>query len=271
MPPFSPLTFPAMPGGADRLAPALGRSRAGPLRTPVQAAVAEQVPPADALSAVAYRPEGRNVAGLVVVVGFHVLLGWALVNGLARSVIEVIKAPLETRLIEEIKPPPPPPLEAPPPRPKLAPPPPAYVPPPEVRVAPPPTPAPTITAQQVEPPPPAPVVIEPPAPPAAAPVAAAPVGKPARIDVSTCEKPEYPSAAARASATGTTKIRFTVDAAGAVSKSDIERSSGGLRENKLLDRAAVTALSRCKFTPGTDASGAPVGGFAIVDYVWRLD
>ena len=38
-----------------------------------------------------------------------ILLGWALMNGLARTVIEVIKGPIETKIIEEAKPPPPPP------------------------------------------------------------------------------------------------------------------------------------------------------------------
>lgn len=51
----------------------------------------------------------KHLVGLGVVVLMHILLGWALVSGLARKVVEVIKAPIETKIIEEVKPPPPPP------------------------------------------------------------------------------------------------------------------------------------------------------------------
>lgn len=116
----------------------------------------------------------RRSTGLAVVVGIHVVVGWALASGLAREAVEIIKKPIEMSIIPEVVKPPPPP---PPPKvekikeiPKVdtPPPPPAYVPPPEVvPVA--PAPAPVITAVQPEPPK-EPVVIAPPAPPAPAPV-----------------------------------------------------------------------------------------------------
>src|SRR5215468_1652011 len=87
-----------------------------------------------------------------MVVGLHLLLGWALVTGLARKVVEVIKAPIETKIIEEIKKPPP--DAPPPPPPKLAPPPPPFIPPPEINIQVPITQvAPTITTQSTTPPP----------------------------------------------------------------------------------------------------------------------
>ncbi|HRH89942.1 MAG TPA: energy transducer TonB, partial [Rubrivivax sp.] len=95
------------------------------------------------------RNPGKHVVGLSVVVALHVVLGALLVLGLSRKVIEVVKAPIETKIIEEVKPPPPPPPDTLPPPPKLAPPPPSFVPPPEVQVAPPPTPAPTIATTPV--------------------------------------------------------------------------------------------------------------------------
>jgi protein TonB len=215
----------------------------------------------------------KHVVGIGAVLLMHLLLGYALVTGLARKVVEVIKAPIETKIIEEVKPPPPPPENLPPP-PKFAPPPPSYMPPPEVVIAPPPVPAPTITTTP-EPPPPAPVTIAPPpapvTPPAPPVVAAAPVAKPAVIDVSTCTKPSYPPAAIRAEATGITKIRFTVDGTGKMIKADVEKSSGPTREHRLLDRTAVEALSQCRFKPGTDDHGRPVGAFSIVEYVWKLE
>ena len=87
--------------------------------------------------------------------------------------------------------------------------------------------------------------------------------------VSACIK--YPAAALRAEATGTSKIRFTVDATGAVSKAEIERSAGPSREHRLLDRAAIDALSKCRFKPGTDEAGKPVGAVTPVEYVWKLE
>lgn len=111
-------------------------------------------------------------------------------------------------------------------------------------------------------------MIAPPAPPAA-PRA---LGTPARIDVSSCEKPEYPRSALRAEVTGTTRIRFTIDASGRVAKAEIDRPSGPTREHRSLDAAAVEVLSRCPFKPGTDTEGQPVGGaVATVEYVWKLE
>ncbi len=136
----------------------------------------------------------RSATGLVVVVGLHIVIGYALVSGLARDIVKVIKKPLDAAVIQEVKLPPPPP----PPKvvkveqaPKVkAPPPPAYVPPPEV-VA--PVSAPVIAASTPTPPP-EPAVIAPPAPPA--PVAPP---KPQRMDIAascpTQVRPEVPRGA----------------------------------------------------------------------------
>ena len=227
------------------------------------------------------RNPGKHPIGLIVVAVLHIILGWALVNGLGRKIVEVIKAPIETKIIDEVKPPPPPPPDNLPPPPKVAlPPPPSFMPPPEVQVAQPQL-APAITVTR-EAPPPAPVTLSPVAPapaPAPAPGPAAPAAPPApkpqavaaRIDVSSCDKPEYPAAALRADASGTTKIRFTVDASGTVSKAEIERAAGVSREHRLLDRAAVDALSKCRFKPGSDEQGKPVGGTTVVEYVWKTE
>jgi protein TonB len=118
--------------------------------------------------------------GIGFVIAFHAFIVWALVSGLARKVVDVVRAPIETKVIEEIKKPPPPPEVVVPPPPKLEAPPPPYIPPPEVQIATPPPPAPTITAVTPTPPP-APVAIAPvtpPAPPAPAPPPAAPAPPP---------------------------------------------------------------------------------------------
>ena len=216
----------------------------------------------------------KHMVGLGVVLLMHILLGYALLNGLARKVVEVVKGPIETKIIEEVKPPPPPPPENLPPPPKLPPPPPAYMPPPEIKIETPPPPAPTITVQTTPPPPAPPVTIappptpEPPAPAPPAPVAA----RPAIGDVTACapRAEDYPPPAIRAEATGTTRVRFTIDAAGKLTKAEVAKSAGSSREHRLLDRVAIDKLSTCKFTPGIDANGKPTGGSFDVEYVWKL-
>lgn len=96
----------------------------------------------------------RHAWGLGTVVLLHVLVIYALVNGLARQAIDVARVPVVARLIEEVAPPPPPPS----PQPaavvapvKRPPPPPVVVPPPEVAVAPPLQVAPSITAAPLAP------------------------------------------------------------------------------------------------------------------------
>ncbi len=220
------------------------------------------------------RAPGRHAVGFGVVLAIHLVIGWAMVTGLAQRMVEVIKSPLETKIIEEVKPPPPPPPENLPPPPKFAPPPPSFVPPPEVNVNPPPTAAPTITTTQVAPPPvtvtvapPAPIA--PPAPPAPPKVAA----RPAISNVQACAptSDDYPSAATRAEATGTTRIRFTIGADGKMNASEVVRSAGSSREHKMLDRVAMAKLSECTFRAGADENGRPVGASFEVEYVWKLN
>src|SRR2546427_1357634 len=92
------------------------------------------------------KTSSRPLVALVAVGIFHVLLIYALMHGLARKIVEVVRAPLETKIIEEIKRPPPEQQPPPPPPPKLATPPPPFIPPPEVQIQVPVQPAPTITA-----------------------------------------------------------------------------------------------------------------------------
>ncbi len=121
------------------------------------------------------RDPARHMVGITFVVLLHALIIYALMTGLGRKMVEVIKKPLDAKIIEEIKAPPPPP---PPPkivqqaRPQAEAQP--YVPPPDIPVQSAPSDAPTITAVTVEPPketyviapPPPPAVVAPPAPPA---------------------------------------------------------------------------------------------------------
>jgi len=84
-------------------------------------------------------------------------------------------------------------------------------------------------------------------------------------------RPAYPAAAQRAGTTGTTRIRFSVDAMGRISGSQIVQSSGPARENRLMDKAAADALAQCPVQVGTDELGRPTGTTTDVTYVWSLN
>jgi protein TonB len=209
---------------------------------------------------------GRRLTGLVVVLVFHAALGYALVTGLARKIVEVVTQPLETKIIEEVKPLPPdkPP---PPPPPKLAAPPPPYIPPPEVHVQVPQSAQTAAISAVTSAKPPAPVAapgqrFAPPAPVVArAPVHTAPV-----VDAKACDKPEYPPAALRAQETGIVLLAFLIDVDGTAIESRIERSAGSRR----LDEAARKALVLCKFKPAT-TDGKPERAWAKIEYEWKID
>ena len=174
----------------------------------------------------------RHIVGMTVVVLFHVLVVYALVTGLAKRVVDVIRAPIETKVIEEIKRPPPPPEVVLPPPPKLEAPPPPFIPPPEIQIATPPPPAPTITAT-TPPPPPAPVVIAPAPPPVVA-AAPAPVAPPAPVSAGVvCSNYQsvmgdvaYPREAQRAGIEkGEALIQFTLSPTGEVKDIKVIRAS----------------------------------------------
>lgn len=120
-----------------------------------------------------YRFEPRNASrrlkGIIIVVVLHALIGYALVSGLARKGLNLIKKPLEAVVIQDVIIPPPPPPPPPPKKieklpeaPKVEAPPPPFVPTPEV--------APQVIStapviQSVAKLPPTPAVITPPPPP----------------------------------------------------------------------------------------------------------
>ena len=58
------------------------------------------------------RDPTRHLIGITFVIVLHALILWAMVSGLARKAVEVIKKPITATIIEEIKAPPPPPPAA---------------------------------------------------------------------------------------------------------------------------------------------------------------
>ena len=88
---------------------------------------------------------------------------------------------------------------------------------------------------------------------------------PASFDAKNC-KAEYPKASLMNEEQGTVSMSFLVKADGSVSASKLDKTSGF----KNLDKAAIKALSACKFKPGTK-DGAPAETWTKVDYAWKLD
>jgi protein TonB len=181
----------------------------------------------------------RHAVGIVFVVAVHAFVIYALMSGLARQALMIVKKPLETTIIEEVKPPPPPPKKIEPP--KAPPPPPAFVPPPD-------TPT-TATSSEfaissvtqtapVAAPPPVPQVVAPPAPPPKPAVrrGITPVSK---------EDPVYPKAAIRAGVEkGRVVARVMIDEKGNVYDVIIVSAD----PPRHFDRAVVDALRQWRFT-----------------------
>ncbi|MTV38030.1 energy transducer TonB [Duganella radicis] len=88
---------------------------------------------------------------------------------------------------------------------------------------------------------------------------------PASFDAKNC-KAEYPKASLMNEEQGTVSMSFLIKSDGTVADSKVEKSSGF----KNLDKAAIKALSACKFKPGTK-DGAPAETWTKVDYAWKLD
>ncbi len=93
-----------------------------------------------------------------------------------------------------------------------------------------------------------------------------PANRYAIIDFKTCPRPAYPPDEVRAKHTGLVKLNFLIGVDGAIKKAEIGTSSG----YPALDQAALAALSRCRFTPGTSA-GAPAEKWSPVHYRWSIE
>ncbi|MBV8063654.1 MAG: energy transducer TonB [Nevskia sp.] len=196
----------------------------------------------------------QRLYGVTGVVLLHVLVVYALVTGLARKVIEVLPAPIETKILQEINTPKEPP---PPPPPTFKEPPPPYIPPPEINIATAPAErSNAITAVTTQKP------VEAPPPVAHEAVRVAPV-----VDAKRgCAEPEYPASSQRLGESGTVVLQFLIGLDGRVKDSRIARSSGFPR----LDEAARDALGSCRFVPGT-VDGKPEESWAPIKYTWKLN
>ena len=202
----------------------------------------------------------KHLVGISTVFLIHVLVVYALVTGLARKVVEVIKQPLETKIIEEVKPPPPPEV-APPPPPKMAAPPPPFIPPPEVQIQQPPVvnviSAVTNVKPDGPPPPIAPRTVDaPPAPPVTNVAVACPnVGQ-------VKEQLNYPSRAARDGiSSGSVAMQLVIGAGGEIKSVSVVKSTNRVFNTVATDGAR---LLKCN-GQGHDVTVAWEVGFKLAD------
>lgn len=194
---------------------------------------------------------GNRIAAFVVVALLHLVLGYALVTGLAYEGMKQIAKKLTTVEIkkdekkEEKKPPPPPKKVAPPP---------IVAPPPKVNIS---VAPPAIDVVPVAPPPP-PIAIAPPAPaappaPRVQPKACQPKGNPGNWATTN----DYPTRALREERAGVTGFRVTCTPEGRVGSCQITSSSG----SPDLDEATCSNVTRrARFNPATDGEGQPTSG-----------
>lgn len=214
-------------------------------------------------------PDNKSKASKLAVVGLvHVVLGYGLIQSInGAGLVEMPK--IVESMVELIPPkmvPPPPPPEPPKVTPKTVTPPKALVPPPEVVVEPQVEPEQTIQADVMQ------DVVPPPAVASSQGEAAPSTDSNSTGTMRTavfsegCATPDYPTRAARNGESGTVRLALLVGADGRVTSSRISQSSG----SRDLDRAAMQALSLCKFQPAVN-NGQAEAGWAQIDYIWKLE
>ena len=208
---------------------------------------------------------GNRITALIIVAILHVIVGYALVTGLAYEAVKKIKERVETFDVDEEKPPEEPP---PPPPDQPVPPPPIVAPPPPISFE-----RPSPVQAVTEPPKvflPVPTAAPPPPPPPPPPAVnksrgARPKGQgawAARI------QENYPAAALRKEIEGRVGVRVTVGPDGRVSACSVTSGSG----SGDLDSAACSGMERyARFEPALDAAGNPTTGSFSTSIVYKIN
>ena len=176
----------------------------------------------------------KRPIGFVVVVLVHALMFYALTTGLAKTMVDAMMEPLETRVIEEAQdmpeapPPPPPKFDAPPP---------VVMDMPDVVITQEAAPVAAITTTKK---------VAPPPPPPAADVLLPPRSNPRRPNAGAEEI--YPAMSKRLGEEGTVVLLLTVSGEGRVTEAKIDQSSGFERLDEAASKEAVRSW---RFLPGT--------------------
>jgi protein TonB len=193
----------------------------------------------------------KRLVGFSLVVLFHIFLIWVLASGLGSQVVQVIRGPIQTKIIEETvkekktPPPPPPKLETPPP----------FVPPPELSIN---LPAETSSAGAITTQSKQQQVVQ---------------AKPTVVVAARSDprhpnsKPAYPPTSRRLEEQGQVILSLYILADGKVGEAKVQKSSGYER----LDEAALReALNNWHFLPAT-SDGKPYATWKQVLVTFRLD
>lgn len=205
---------------------------------------------------------GNRITALVIVAIIHIVVGYALVTGLAYEAAKKVMQKVTTIDIEEeVKkeetPPPPPPK-------KDLPPPPIVAPPPMVNLAPAPPPVTVVDT----PPPPPPIVLAP--PPSAPPPPSQARRAMAKGQANWARRIQdnYPSDALRAEKEGRVGVRVTIGPDGRVTACSVTSPSG----TSSLDAAACDGMTRyARFDPALDDAGHPTTGTFATAIVYKLN
>ena len=206
---------------------------------------------------------GNRLTALIIVAILHIIVGYALVTGLAYSAFQKVKERVETFDVKEEKPP----EEPPPPPDQPVPPPPIVAPPPPITFD---RPAAPVVQTVAIPPPPAPVFTQAAQPPAPPPVASKARGAKPKGQGSWAARIQdnYPSAALRKEIEGTVGVRVTVGPDGRVSACSVSSGSG----SGDLDSAACDGMTRyARFEPALDAGGSPTTGSFSTRIVYKIN
>lgn len=213
-------------------------------------------------------PDTASKVSKIAIVGLvHVVLGYGLIHSIQNRHVSMPK--IVDMMVEIVPPaikPPPPPPEPPKAKPKTVTPPKVLVPPPEVEVEPQVEPEQVIQAEVMQEVAPAEPASQGDVAPATDSAASGNGTMRTAVFAEGCATPEYPARAARNGDQGTVRLALLVGADGRVTSSRVAKSSG----SRDLDRAAVQALSLCKFQPAVN-NGQAEAGWAQMDYVWRLE
>jgi periplasmic protein TonB len=208
---------------------------------------------------------GNRITAMIIVALLHVVLGYALVTGLAYDAVKkAVQRVTTVDIKEEVKKEPPPPpkkLDLPPPPTKVIAPPPkiSMAPPAPFQVAPPPP-----QPEPAPPPPPPPQIKEAPPPPRFTPKGATPKGSGQGSWVTDAD---YPSRALREEREGVTGYRLTLGPDGKVTDCSITSSSG----SPDLDEAVCSNLRRrARFNPAMDGDGNPTTGSYSARVRWKI-
>ncbi|GAB6855507.1 energy transducer TonB [Asaia astilbis] len=196
----------------------------------------------------------KYIVGIVIAVLFHIVVIYALMNGLGSKIVEQFHPPIKTKIITEPKKPPPPP--PPPPPPQMTTPPPPYIPPPKIQIQPPPQKH--VIKQVTHEKPPAPM---PPATVSAPPTPSAPVGPPvpdhsAGASPINGARPVFPEEMLEENREGSVTVACDIGTDGRTSNCEVSNSTGG----HAFVEAAMEFLRKARYQP------AVTNGQAVVEH-----